>query len=354
MYRYTIAQWLLFFFFYCFVGWCFESAYVSLKKKTFVNRGFMSGPFLPLYGSGAVMMLVVSAPFRHRLAATYIAGMIGATVLEYVTGVVMEALFHVRYWDYSNQRFQYKGYICLSSSVTWGFFTLLLTQVIHKPVEMLICGLPHIVSVVLAFVISVLALDDFVLSFKAAIELKDVLARMEQVREEIEKAKGELARLQKRVNEMVAPIAQESAQKKEQLEQWLVDRKEQISSMAESAMQKLWSRRIVRGNPGMVSSRFAGGVEELKRFALRKRKNGEKKTEAASAAETDRMAEKVSAAEAFNTAEADRMPEALSAAEADRMLEEISAAEAFNTAETDRMAEAAGVPRADGVTEKME
>ena len=101
--RYTIFQWLMLFYLYCFFGWCFESTYVSLKQRHFVNRGFMRGPFLPIYGSGAIMMLVVSMPVRDSLVLTYVTGMLGATALEYVTGVAMEALFKVRYWDYCNQ-----------------------------------------------------------------------------------------------------------------------------------------------------------------------------------------------------------------------------------------------------------
>lgn len=92
MFGYNGFQWLFFFYLYCFLGWCFESTYVSLKSRKLVNRGFMRGPFLPLYGSGAIMMLVVSMPFRDNVLLTYIAGVIGATALEYVTGVVMEAL----------------------------------------------------------------------------------------------------------------------------------------------------------------------------------------------------------------------------------------------------------------------
>lgn len=85
------------FYLYCFFGWIFESTYVSLKQKRFVNRGFLRLPMLPLYGSGAVMMLWVSIPFQDSLILTYISGVIGATVLEYVTGYVMERLFKVRY-----------------------------------------------------------------------------------------------------------------------------------------------------------------------------------------------------------------------------------------------------------------
>lgn len=114
MIHYKAFQWLFFFYMYCFFGWCFESAYVSAKSRKLVNRGFMRGPFLPLYGSGAIMMLVVSMPFQENIFMTYIAGVIGATTLEYVTGVAMEALFKVRYWDYSNQRFNFQGHICLS------------------------------------------------------------------------------------------------------------------------------------------------------------------------------------------------------------------------------------------------
>ncbi len=86
MYPYTMTQWLFLFDFYCFLGWSVESTYVSLKEKPphWINRGFIRGPFLPLYGSGAIMMLVVSAPFQHNIWLTYVAGCLGATVLEQV------------------------------------------------------------------------------------------------------------------------------------------------------------------------------------------------------------------------------------------------------------------------------
>ena len=102
---------------------------MSFKSRKLVNRGFMRGPFLPLYGSGAIMMLIVSMPFQDNVILTYLAGVAGATVLEYITGVTMEALFKVRNWDYSNQRFNFQGHIWLSSSIAWGFLTILMTRV---------------------------------------------------------------------------------------------------------------------------------------------------------------------------------------------------------------------------------
>ena len=120
---YTTVDWLMFFYIYCFLGWCFESTYVSIQHKKWINRGFMRGPFLPLYGSGAVIMLFVTIPVRDNVFLTFLFGAVGATILEYFTGAAMEALFKVRYWDYSNNRFNLNGHICLGTTIAWGFLT---------------------------------------------------------------------------------------------------------------------------------------------------------------------------------------------------------------------------------------
>ena len=142
MYTYAWYHWLTFFYIYCFCGWVFESTYVSLKQHHFVNRGFLRLPMLPLYGTGAVMMLWVSLPVKNNLFLVYCSGVVAATLLEYVTGYVMERLFKVRYWDYSNQKFNLHGYICLTSSIAWGFLTIFMTEVIHKPIEHFVLNLP--------------------------------------------------------------------------------------------------------------------------------------------------------------------------------------------------------------------
>lgn len=138
MYSYHFREWLSFFYFYCVFGWCFESTYVSLKNRHLTNRGFLRGPWLPLYGSGAILVLWLTLPFQETPALVYVVGALGATVLEYATGETMVRLFKVRYWDYSGQKFQYRGHICLSSTIAWGFLSLLMVYVVHKPVEQFI------------------------------------------------------------------------------------------------------------------------------------------------------------------------------------------------------------------------
>ena len=137
---YTFCQWLFFFYFYCFLGWIWETCYVSVLKGHWVNRGFMRGPFLPIYGSGAIIVLIFTLPYRTNAVAVFYMGMISATIMDYVTGVVMEKLFHVRYWDYSNQKLNLNGHICLTSSLAWGVFSVLLTMHGHKPVENMVLG----------------------------------------------------------------------------------------------------------------------------------------------------------------------------------------------------------------------
>ncbi len=195
--NYTMIQWMAFFLIYCFIGWVYESIYVSIKHKRWVNRGFMRGPFLPLYGSGAIVMLLVTIPFRDNLLLTFLAGCMGATALEYVTGVCMEALFKIRYWDYSNRRFNFQGHICLAATLAWGAFTILMTRFIHTPIEHFVLGLPQIVVSIVTTLVTGVCIVDFTLSFKTALDIRDVLVKLEEVREEME-------RLQKRMDVILA------------------------------------------------------------------------------------------------------------------------------------------------------
>lgn len=237
-----------------------------------MNRGFMRGPFLPIYGSGAIMMLVVSAPFGdwgfpQKEILTYFAGCIGATILEYVTGAAMEALFKVRYWDYSYQRFNYKGYICLSSSVAWGFFTLLMTEVLHKPIESAVLAIPGSVLSAVTFVLTAGIGADFALAFRAAMDLRDVLIALD-------KAKEEMAHMQKRLDVLIALTGEEVENQVEKRKEEFEKRKEEfekhkenleknIARYREEFREKRRLNRILLSNPTMISARFGEALREL-------------------------------------------------------------------------------------------
>ena len=107
---YTQSQWLLLFFLYCVAGWVWESLYVSIRKRSWVNRGFLHGPWLPIYGTGAILILFTTLPCQEDLPLTFLVGMVTATLLEGATGMAMEQIFHMRWWDYSDKPLNWKGY----------------------------------------------------------------------------------------------------------------------------------------------------------------------------------------------------------------------------------------------------
>ena len=185
MHIYTTGQWVLLFFTYCFCGWVWESCYVSVCKRHWVNRGFLQGPILPIYGSGAILILFVTLPVENHLGWVWLLGMIAATILEYVTGAVMEKLFKVRYWDYSKHKIQLNGYICLSSSIAWGFFSVLLVRYLHPPVGRLLNMVPDWIVDPLALVLAILFTVDVVQSTQAALDFKEVLGRLTEENDEL-------------------------------------------------------------------------------------------------------------------------------------------------------------------------
>lgn len=281
----------------------FESTYVSVKSKKFVNRGFMRGPFLPIYGSGAIMMLVVSMPFQDNIFLTYIAGCIGATALELVTGMTMEALFKVRYWDYSNQKFNYKGHICLSSTIAWGFLTILMTEFVHRGVEKIIFAIPYTVVSVITVILTVYIIIDFTLSFKAAMDLRDILVGLE-------KAKEEMERIQKRLDVIIAVVnderetwKQEKSMRADELMEsiegkftalkerfrispsdFMDEVREEITELRSKYMiekehriqfrrlKDFYQRALLKGNPMMHSRYFGEALEELKKAVNERKK----------------------------------------------------------------------------------
>lgn len=195
---YTFVQWMTFFYFYSFVGWIWESCYVSAKNGHWVNRGFLHGPMLPIYGSGAVMMLFVSMPFQDNLLLTFFAGMIGATLLEYVTGWAMERLFKMRYWDYTYKKIHLNGYICLDSSITWGVFTIIMTTWIHPPVDILVTRtLSVVVDYVLIFLITIIFGIDLYRSACSAFDMAKAIESMQRIHAELDRIQVQSALLKK-------------------------------------------------------------------------------------------------------------------------------------------------------------
>ncbi len=303
-YSYSAAQWLLVFYLYCVLGWCFESTVVSVEQRRWVNRGFLRGPMLPIYGFGAVILLHVSLPLQGHPVWSYLACMTAATVFEYIVGVVMEKLFKVKYWDYSKQRFQFQGYICLRSSLCWGFLGLILTGVIHPPINALVVGLPFIGLIIIDVLFSAAFVSDVVVSVRSALDLAKVLVELDRLREQgaelrkqlSETALVELTNLSYKVEEAHGEFTEKMDEAKAQLAERMDEAREQLAAAREmtaeerraqaaeareqlqaklAELQRRFDERaaalgrtrksLLRGNPTARSERYGEVLERLKK-----------------------------------------------------------------------------------------
>lgn len=295
MYLYTWYQWLLFFFIYCFIGWIIESTYVSVRSLHFVNRGFLRLPLLPLYGSGAIIMLWLSIPVQGNLFLVFLFGMLGASALEYVTGYVMERLFKMKYWDYSSNPFNLNGYVCLTNSIAWGFLTLLLTEVIHRPLEWLVLRLNGTACIILVIMVGLLFVTDAIRSTKEALDLGRILETMTKLKSELDEVQVQMALLKAETAQKVSDIKTETIMKAASLkgetmgkisslkaetasalkESALMERLQSLTETKEKLTGRLTSYRkgILRRNPTASSRLFGEALRELKEYSKKYKKS---------------------------------------------------------------------------------
>lgn len=193
MYVYNLYEWLLIFYIYCFLGWIFESTIVTIEEKRFVNRGFLKGPMIPIYGTGATVILLFCLPIKdNSILLIFFIGMISATILEYVTGYLMEKAFKIKYWDYSKVKFNIKGRVCLRSSIFWGILSVLLTLFINRPINNFILSLNSITLSIITIIISCIFVVDLVYSFCMVVHFNKTIAFIENVKHEIKVIQNEI------------------------------------------------------------------------------------------------------------------------------------------------------------------
>lgn len=243
------TKWVLAFFIYCFIGWVWECCLVSVRNQRWVNRGFLHGPWLPIYGSGALCILIVTSPIQESYPLTFLTGMVSASLLEYTTGATMEKLFHTRYWDYSDQRLNLNGHICLSVSIGWGLCSLALVMWVHPKIEILIARIPVNIGRIIAAILPVIFAIDVTESVHEAMDVRALLASLSQNHSRIadleEKLKGLTASLRAGAHWRKAP--EETSEdvglegnltRRQRIMQYISARRRKKSGMLQSLYEK--------------------------------------------------------------------------------------------------------------------
>lgn len=142
------SETFLYFIIYSFVGWVCECVFCTVIQKQTVNRGMLKGPYCPIYGLGALFVLPVATPLREYPLLVFLAAMLVTSALEYFASWLLEKLFHMRWWDYTGQRFQLNGRICLPLALAFGAMGWVLTYAIHPVIARVVSMIPYSVRTV--------------------------------------------------------------------------------------------------------------------------------------------------------------------------------------------------------------
>lgn len=244
----------MYFVIYSILGWICEMIYCSVLQWKITNRGFMYGPYCPIYGFGGIIVVIFLSPIYNNPVIVFLLGMILTTILEYVTSFFMEKIFNAKWWDYSHLPLNINGRVCLVNSFLFGIMGLFLTYMIHPYISNVVHKIPvkYFDSIVLVLV--VVMVIDFMSTLNIILNLKQKLIWLKELAESMsDKSKLNNIELIKQLEELKANTINKSS---------------------------IFYKRILEAFPYIEFEKFNKQIEELK-IALNKmqieRKN--KKTE---------------------------------------------------------------------------
>lgn len=277
----NIEQIFLWLMVYSFFGWVYETILCSVSQRKLVNRGFLMGPICPIYGCGAILIILVLGHGTENVFGLFLSGAMLTCTLEYATSYLMEKLFHARWWDYSKRRFNLNGRVCLEGALVFGTFSVLLLRWIHPAVSGWLAG--HLSAVAMHWVCAVLFLIltlDCVWTVRHLLSLNGRLQKIQtafedyraQLVQKREQSLEQLSSLRTRVRELPA---QHFAELKAGLQERFEDShfySEHIRSLLDT--RRFQDRRLLDAFPNLTSTKYKEALDQLrKRLENRKKKS---------------------------------------------------------------------------------
>ena len=169
------------FFVYAFIGWVVEVIYYGLEEGKFINRGFLNGPLCPVYGIGFYGVILLLEKLSYNFLLLFFGSMAICTFVELCAGVLLYKLFALRWWDYRNEKYNLKGFICPKFSLYWGIACSMGIYVLHPTVLFLLAKTPHIVRNIILIVFTVILISDIVVTVLAIIGFKKRLGFLSNI-----------------------------------------------------------------------------------------------------------------------------------------------------------------------------
>lgn len=283
---------LFIFFIYSFLGWCAEVSYAALVQGKFVNRGFLNGPVCPIYGFGVVIVLACLEPLRESWLLLFLGSVFLTSLLELVTGFLLEKIFRQHWWDYSDEPFNLKGYICLRFSIMWGLACTFVIYILHPTVLLFIRLIPHTLGVVLLALSGAAMAVDLVATVRTIAKIKRRQSQVDELAAKIKKLSNnfgenlagkvlDAAELKEELDERAEGWKAEMSQKREDFQESLDERRRALSRRRQKGQEELrvlWERlealldkpifgqgRLIRAYPKMRASLRGRTWERLRR-----------------------------------------------------------------------------------------
>ncbi len=170
---YSFCFFILLFFCYSFIGYILEVIEVYRVSHSIVfSRGFLIGPYLPIFGFGAVLMIYILEPYKNDYVVLFVLGLVICCLLEYFTSLIMEKIFKLRWWDYSDMRFNINGRVCLETGVKFGLGGIIIVKFFNPILISILSLIPYKIVIILGVIISIIMITDFIISNYTILQLK--------------------------------------------------------------------------------------------------------------------------------------------------------------------------------------
>lgn len=263
----------LLFLVYSLLGWCGEMIYCSVgQRKLCEKRGFLNGPICPIYGHGALVVLLCLDGGCENPLLTFLLGAILTSLVEYVTSYAMEKLFHMRWWDYSHYKFHINGRVCLLNSTLFGLASVFLCHFANPPIAAWLTNLLSSgVAVPLALILLALYLADIVLSVRSAIQLGDRLAKLHAIQGELsEKLEAMKAEARQTVHSKLEPLTEHGEELAARLESAKAEAQQKLHNLYNR--QDIFERRLLRSFPTLRSVHYPEAMKKWKEYMETRKK----------------------------------------------------------------------------------
>jgi uncharacterized membrane protein len=266
-FQFSLYQMCIMFVFWSCIGWAIEVVTMTVETGEYQNRGFLNMPLCPIYGAGVLMVVSIFRPIAHTWLLLFLLTALMCTAFELTVGLVMEKIFHNRWWDYSMYKFNFKGYICLWTSCGWGIGCVIVIKFVQPFLERVIDAVPPTAGYIFIAVMFVIIMIDTVASIRAAVNLNMKLRKIDELSKlmlrSAQTVGGKLAGATQRVMGVAETAKDAASEKRSEIKDDIAQRYEAIITARDAATD-----RLLNAFPTMRSLHYS---EALK--ALRERHN---------------------------------------------------------------------------------